>query len=135
MKVTSNARKIAKRLRARIRTWDDRVKDGLRRIVTKVDREQVKNLSGSNADAPGSYPVPDRTGTLLRGHFSDVKSSRLALVGNTTEYALAIHSGNMTTKNGVQYALRPRPFLQDAADKVDAAEEMALALRQSVIAL
>lgn len=136
MKVTSNAAKIAGRLRQRINRWDKAMRTGLRKIVTRVDKAQVDLLSGSNDAAPGSYkPVPNRTGTLMQGHFFEVRSASLAVAGNTTAYALPIHSGEMKTKQGLSYALPPRPFLDDAAAEADHLAIMATEIHRSAMAL
>ncbi|RCX32076.1 hypothetical protein [Thioalbus denitrificans] len=108
MKTTSNALAIARRWNTRRGQLDGALRRGLRKGAAAVDREQVRNLSGSGADAPGSYPVPVRKGTLRGGHFFQVENARLAIVGNTTVYAARIHD--------------ERPFLDDAAEDVDAGE-------------
>lgn len=78
---------------------------GIRDAAILVDNQQVKNLSGSKSDPFGAYPVPVRTGTLRRGHFFEVPTRTMAIVSNTTEYAVDIHAS--------------RPFLTRAADEVD----------------
>ena len=136
MKVISNAGVIARRMRTRVQRWDQAMRRGLRKIVKAVDAKQVERLSGDKGAEPGSYsPVPNRRGNLMRGHFFAVKSSRLALAGNTTAYAAAVHSGNMTTRDGRRYSLRPRPFLDDAAAEVDAVGMMALEIDRGALAL
>lgn len=116
MTIGSNASQIAKRYRRRAGGLDKAVRRGLRKYAIAVDREQVKNLSGSGA--PGSYPVPVRKGTLRGGHFFEV-SRRFAVVGNTTEYAPAVHGGELATNEGLRFAVKGRPFLDDAAEAVD----------------
>ncbi|MBD3609377.1 MAG: hypothetical protein HUJ30_02405 [Gammaproteobacteria bacterium] len=120
MNVFSNAVQVAKRVGRIAKRWDLAALRGLRRIATKVDEKQVENLSGSNSAEPGSYPVPNRTGNLMRGRFFKVPSPSLAFVGNTTVYAPVIH--------------REREFLQDASDDVDATAEMQHEIRKVAMA-
>lgn len=124
MKITTNAGALARNYASRIRELDAALKRGLQKAAALVDREQVKRLSGSNAAAPGDYPVPARTGHLLGSHFFRVESSRLAIVGNTAQYAVEIHEGSgNSAKHG------RRPFLDDAANAVDIAEPVMAEVR------
>lgn len=100
MNIFSNASQIAKRYRVRAQQLSQALRKGLRNAAIAVDAKQVENLSGSGPG--GSYPVPVRTGNLRGGHFWDLRGDRLAIVGNTTEYAEAIHVD--------------RPFLDRAAE-------------------
>lgn len=118
--ITTNALALADRYRKRRQRLNRALGRGLKRAAAAVDRAQVENLSGPKSAEPGSYPVPIRTATLVRGHFFQVNSYRLAFVGNTTEYAAAVHQG--------------RPFLDDAIERVDVAEIMAISMRQAVFA-
>lgn len=103
MSITSNASSIANKWAKRRQALDRGALRGMRKAAVAVEREQVVNLSGSNSAEPGSYPpVPNRTGNLMRGAGSAVKSARSALVFNTTVYAAAVHEN--------------RPFLDDAAE-------------------
>lgn len=96
----SNAGQVAARYQARERRLGQALRRGLRLAAIAVDAAQVENLSGSGP--PGSYPVPVRTGNLRGGHFYQVRNERLAVVGDTAEYAAAIHV--------------ERPFLDRAAE-------------------
>lgn len=118
--IVSNAGQIAKRYQRRRQRLDRALGRGLKKAAAAIDREQVDNLSGSGSAAPGDYPVPIRTGTLRGGHFFRVRSERLAIVGNTTEYAVAIHED--------------RPFLDDAAEAVDHLAIVAGEVRKAVLA-
>lgn len=118
MRADSNAAALARKYRERLQRMDAALRRGLYKAAAAVDREQQKNLSGSAGDPAGAYPVPVRTGNLRRATFINVRGSRLAIVGNTAEYALAIH--------------RNRPFLDDAAAAVDAGEIMAIEVRKAI---
>lgn len=106
MKAGSNAAALARKYAQRVAALNKALERGLKKAASTVDREQVKNLSGSGADEPGSYPVPVRKGTLRGGHGWAVRGVKQASIFNTTVYAMAIH--------------KDRPFLDDAAEKVDA---------------
>ena len=114
---SSNAKKVAGRWHKRKQRFTAALIAGLKRLAIAVDNAQVENLSGSGG--PGSYPVRVDTGNLRGSHFFDVKDDKLAIVGNTAEYAHAIHSGEMKTRSGNLYAVPGRPFLDDAADSVN----------------
>lgn len=130
MKVSSNVNQLAEKYRARARYMDELVAKVLRSSAAAIDRKQVEKLSGSGADEPGSYPVPVRKGTLRGGNFFRVASG-FAVVGNTTAYAMAVHTGNRSTNQGVKYAVKPRPFLDEAAAEVDVGKRMQRALRKA----
>lgn len=113
-KITTNADELAKAYQERAAALTPAVARGLLKAAVAVDIAQVENLRGSNADAPGSYPVPARSGHLLGAHFFEVQNEHLAIVGNSAEYALPIHEGQ-----GSSAKYGRRPFLDDAVDKVD----------------
>lgn len=100
--ITTNALQIANGIRKRIAQIDAAKTRGLRKAAAAVNRHQLKNLSGHISAEPGTYPVPNRTGTLFRGAGFSVPTANTALVYNTTEYAVVIHEH--------------RPFLDDAVD-------------------
>lgn len=104
--------KLAREFMARRRKLDAAMRRGLRDWAATVDRKQVDNLR--SGVEPGDYPVPVRTGNLLGGHFFSVKSSHLAIVGNSTSYALAVHEGQ-----GSNSVYGRRPSLEDAANDTD----------------
>lgn len=115
--LTTNAGKLASRFRRRIGKLDAAIKRGLRNAAIKVDNAQVDLLSGGSE--PGDYPIPVRSGNLLQGHFFKVVSDYLALVGNTASYALSVHDGE-----GSSSEYGPRPFLDDAVERVDVAQDV-----------
>ena len=123
-----NADQIAEKYRDRTRRLSGAVERGMRRIAAEIDREQVRRLSGGRGASPGSYPVPARTGHLLQSHFFTVESPLLAFVGNTARYAIAVHEGR-----GSSGPHGRRPFLDDAAASVDAAELMAIDVRREIL--
>jgi hypothetical protein len=131
MKISGNMAQLAEKYRARARYMDELVTKVLRSAAAAIDRKQVENLSGSGADEPGSYPVPVRKGTLRGGHGFAVTGRGEAAVFNTTAYAMAVHTGNRATNQGVKYAVRPRPFLDEAAAQVDVGKRMQTALRKA----
>lgn len=115
-----DAAAVAKKYRKRILALGDSQRKGLTQAAQLIDKEQVANLSGTGG--PGSYPVPVRKGILRGGHGWAIRNDNNAAVFNTTGYAVPIHTGNMTTKEGLRYAVRPRPFLDDAANSVNVSE-------------
>ena len=121
---------LPERFRQRVQGWDAALRAGLRRIATLVEREAMRNLSGpGGANSPGHYPVPRRTGFLARSMFSRVRG-RTAEVGNTAEYAPAIHNGFRAFGNPHAPYYGARPFLADAAQTVDPVRELSDALAQ-----
>lgn len=112
--ITSNAGNIYRRWEKRRQSLDAARKKGLRNAAAAIDAAQVENLAGSNAAAPGSYAVPNRSGNLMGSHFFQVKSSSMAIVGNKAAYALAIHEGLGSSKVHGR-----RPFLDDAVESTD----------------
>ncbi len=117
--INTIASPLARKWKQRAAALEAAKRRGLRNAAVAVDNEQVNNLSGSGADAAGAYPVPVRTGNLRRGHFFEARLSSFAIVGNTTEYAMAVH--------------KDRPFLDDAAAAVDVVEIMAVPVRKAVL--
>lgn len=117
----SNADALARRYKKRARKTRGAVRKGLRRIAERIDLEQAKNLRGGDDAAPGSYPVPIRTGNLFQSRFYHVQSDRLAVVGNAAFYAGKIHE--------------TRPFLDDAAAAVDELKIMSETLEEEVLAV
>lgn len=134
--ISTNAGKLAQRYGDRAFGFATAIKRGLVAIATRVDRAAVKNLSGSGAAGPGSYPVPVRTGHLRRAEGFDVQATR-ATVFNIAAYARAVHEGlwqSAPSKAGPGRLRVGRPFIADAAATVDAAEVMAVATRGALIA-
>lgn len=105
------------------------LEQGMRRATNRVEREMLRLLGGHLNDPPGSYPVPNRTGNLFRGGFSEVLSPVLGVVGvQGVSYARVIHGGTGTSsKHG------PRPFLTDAAEAVDVFGTVIQPVREAVL--
>lgn len=126
MSLITNAAAVARRFEDYARKLDAAAARGLRKIITRVDREQVKRLSGGLADAPGAYPVPARTGHLRRETFFEMVGDTQAIAGNAATYAAAVHEadgGSSSAKFG------RRPYLEDAVNAVDALDLMATEVR------
>jgi len=101
--VDTNAGSLASQYARRAAAFEPAVTTGLRNAAIQVDQKQVKNLSGGGA--PGSWPVPARTGYLRRASYWRMRGDRLAVVGNSARYAKAVHDG--------------RPYLDFAVQDVD----------------
>jgi len=128
--ITTNAPRLLKKWQQRRAALDRAKHRALRNAAIMIDRAQVDNLSGPaikakpkprNHPDAGRYPVPVRTGNLRNSTFFDAQRSDFAIVGNKAKYAMVIH--------------QERPFLDDAAESVDAVEMMAIAIRKEVLGL
>jgi hypothetical protein len=95
------------------------------RVAVLVERGGAKNLAG--AGAPGSYPIPIRTGDLLRGQGSE-SSPRHAEIFNTAIHADAQQAGYFPYGNRALTPIPPRPFNRDAAKAAPIEDELADAL-------
>jgi len=115
------------------------VEKGVRGWVLRAHRASKANLSGSNSDAPGSYPVPVRTGNTRRSESyilpgqSKHGLSAGPLEGflvNTAAAAGVIHEGTHT-----QRAFGPRPFQSDAVEDTrdDAMNGMLVGIRRVTV--
>lgn len=93
------------------------IRRGTRNVLLAVEREAVKNLSGSGA--PGSYPIPTPSGTLRRSMGVRQESETVGYVFNRARYARAIHAGFKPYGNPHAHVIPARPFLSDAAASVD----------------
>lgn len=120
MRITTNANKIARKFRRRAQRLSGTIAKLLLQAAVAIDAKQVDNLSGSNTAAPGSWPVPNRTGNLMGSHFWEVRGSQLAVVGNTAGYAAKIHED--------------RPFLDRAVDDVNVLNLFARGIQREVLA-
>lgn len=127
--IFSNADDIRRRIEAKIRAMDQAVTRGLRKVASRVSREQIKRLSGAKRPR-GRYPVPSDTGHLLGEYLLDVSNERFALVGNTATYALTVHEGLGSSRK-----FGRRPFLEDAINAVDSSEIMAAEVRKALEAV
>lgn len=96
------------------------VRRGTRNVLLAVERAAVKRLSGPGSAAPGSYPVPIRTGNLRRSMGVRQDTDMSGYVFNRALYANAIHSG-MTPYNNphAKKSYRGRRFLDDAVAATD----------------
>ncbi len=114
------------------------VSRGTRSALLAVETEAVKNLSGSNADQPGAYPVPVRTGQLRRDRTVQQPQPGLGLISFMSDYAWAIETGVVTQWAGRGKTRRAqvgaRPFAQDAVDRVDPAHFVIDAVSQVIAA-
>lgn len=108
---------------------DGAIRIGLRNIGNKVEREANRNLSGGGA--PGAYPVPRRTGNLARS-LGNTLGQRSVVVYDSAEYAAAVHGGFRAFGNPAAPFYPGRPFLADAADKVDPVAEIVTQLEQAL---
>jgi hypothetical protein len=128
--ITHTASALAKQFQRYAQRWDAAVAKGLRDIAITVERGAVKNTGGPGSAAPGSYPVPVRTGGAgLRGSIQSRFSARDSMVIATAEYASAIHNGFTPYGNpNARLSYIGRPFLQDAVDAIDANEIMVIRL-------
>jgi hypothetical protein len=126
--ITHTAGQLAKQFQGYAQRWAAAVAKGLRDIAITVERGATKNTSGSGNAAPGSYPVPIRTGTLRRSIQSRF-GARDAMVVAAAQYASAIHNGFTPYGNpNARLSYIGRPFLQDAVDAIDANEIMVIRL-------
>lgn len=118
---------LSPQLRRRAQAMPGALRAGLRRIGDKVERGMNRNLSGGGA--PGSYPVPRRTGHLARSGGTKLGAREL-LVFNSAVYAGAIHNGFRPYGNPNAPKYAPRMFLVDAVDAIDPVAEIAAELER-----
>lgn len=122
---STNAVTLARRLIAQANRMDNALRRGITKIAAAIDKGQTENLRGSNAAAPGTYPVPARSGNLLQSHFFEVEKHNLAFVGNIAKHAIDVHEGlGGNRKHG------RRAFLDDAVETVDPQELLAIEIRK-----
>lgn len=130
----SDARAIANLYRQRAALLDDALRRGMRRALVAVDAQASRNLSGSGEAPARSYPIPVRTGFLRRAGGVRQVSATSGLVFNRARYARAIHTDGFKPYGNPRAAtVDPRPFLQDAVDKVDPASMVFGELRRAVL--
>lgn len=118
MKIDTNAAQVAQAYAERAARWDGALQRAMRRALVAVEGAAVDRLSGSGA--PGSYPIPVRTGFLRRALGSRIVSPSEGLVFNTANYAWALHTGDIAVghRGAGRKKVEPRPFLQDAVNDV-----------------
>lgn len=104
------------------------IRRGTRNVLLAVEREAVKNLSGSGE--AGAYPIPVRSrmekgkrvpgGNLRRSMGVRQESDAVGYVFNRARYAHAVHTtGFHAYGNPRAPFYKARPFLDDAAASVD----------------
>jgi phage gpG-like protein len=91
-------------------------RDLLRNLAIQAERESIRLAGGSGA--PGSYPIPIRTGTFRRGFGFELRDDH-AIVFNETRYARAIHKGYRPYGNPHATPIPPRPYFDDALKALD----------------
>lgn len=112
--------------------WTRAVAEGLRDVAITVERAAAANLRGPKSAAPGSYPVPIRTG-FLRRSLQARFGQRESMVINSAIYARAVHDGFTPYGNPhARYSIVPRPYLQDAVDSTDINEVMAIRINKAL---
>lgn len=103
------------------RLWtalDDGLQRGLKKAATAINDAAEDNLRGAKTAPAWSYPVPARTGNLLRSQGMDATETNAAYIFNTATYAAAIHSGRIASwagrgKHKILYG-DARAYLDDA---------------------
>lgn len=127
-KVIDNAATIAKHFRRKVQAMRQAVRKGVRNAAIKINRKQIDFLSGNNNAAPGSYPVPNRTGNLMRSAGWAIEPvAPIAYVFNTAGYAVDIHEGT-----GGSERYQRRPFIDDAAEQVAVIDVMSQPIREAL---
>jgi len=121
--IISNAPNLARRWVARGDAVPDAVARGVRKVVFTVENKAEELLRGAGTAAPGSYPVPVRSGFLRRSMGATASGGR-GLVFNSAEYARAIHDGFRPYGNKHAKPVPARPFMDDALAATDIAEIM-----------
>lgn len=117
--ITHTASQLARQFQRYAAAWDRGVAMGLRDVAISVERAAVRNTSGPGSAAPGTYPVPIRTGFLRRSIGSRF-GQRESLVIATAIYASAIHDGFTPYGNpNARKSYIGRPFLKDAVEATD----------------
>ena len=117
MTIKSNAGELADEYRKRIQRFAIGVHKGLTVATHKVNRLAISFLGGSNDAAPGSFPIPNRTGNLFRGQGAAV-SGNAGFVFNTAIYAKKIH--------------KDRPWLDKAVEASNVVDVMATETRKEL---
>lgn len=82
----------------------------LRNLAIQTERGATRRATG--AGAPGSYPIPVRSGFFRRAFGFELKPAR-AIVFNTANYARPLHDGFRPYGNPAATPIRPRPYFAD----------------------
>lgn len=111
---------LSERMRSLVAALDASLRRGLTAAVRAVNTAVRANLNGARSDAPWSYPVPRRSGNLLRNQQQQV-AFPTGYVFNTATYAGAIHNGYVSEWAGKgQHRMRmkgaPRPYMDDGVE-------------------
>ena len=122
MSIRHTLHQIPERMRGRAAAVDSVVQRFLRDVSARVDREQIRNLSGGGP--AGAYPVPRRTGNLARSAGHTV-SRTSAVVYQAASYARAVHEGFQAYGNPDAPYYGPRRSLTDAIETVDPVDRLA----------
>lgn len=120
--VTLDGRELGRALRVSSRELRPALARFYQRIAVLVERGASERTRGQGA--PGSYPIPVRTGDLRRSIASE-SNDRSATIFSTAVHAGAQHRGYKPYGNARAKPIPPRPFLFDAADKVTVEDELA----------
>jgi hypothetical protein len=107
-------------MRSLVAALDAGLRRGLTAAVKAVNTAVRANLNGSRSAPPWSYPVPRRTGNLLRSQQQQV-AYPTGYVFNTATYAAAIHNGYVSEwagqgKHRMRMKGDPRPFMDDGVE-------------------
>ncbi len=138
--ITTNIEQFIRRLDAKTDRLPAAIDKGLSRWAVLAHAAALKNLSGSNSDPAGSFPVPVRTGNLRRkeGYVLPGTSkngftakSGQALVFNDAKYASNIHEGM-----GRHSRFGKRQFALDAVEETreEGVSAVSLAIREALMA-
>jgi hypothetical protein len=126
--IFTNASQLAADLRRRTALMESALDSAFKNSLIEINRAALRKLDGSNTAAPGSYPVPNRTGHLFREQNWEFGGNRrTAFVFNRAVYATDIHEGKVSSARHGR-----RPFLDDAAASVDVLGNTQQALRRSL---
>lgn len=90
----------------------------LRSLGIQAVRTATRLAGGPGTEAPGTYPIPIRTGTLRRGMNFQL-AGNAAIVFNETAYARAVHDGYQPYGNPRAHAIPARPYFTDAIAELD----------------
>lgn len=117
-RIQTNADEVAKRIQAKSDALAEAVRTGTTDALLAVEAAAVKNLSGSNAAEPWTYPVPARTGNLKNARTVKQEPTGVGIIAFLADYAWAIHSGKVNQWAGRGKTRRvqriARPFADDA---------------------